>query len=108
MKMRVSLEGKFPMVIQKRGKWYYSSCPVLDLCTQGESSQEAEKNLAEAIQLFLISCFERGTLDQVLKDCGFVPLRVSRSKKRTLPESRNTINVSLPFVVSEDFQACPT
>ena len=50
-----------------------ASCPVLDVFSQGTTREDARKNLEEALQLFLTSCIERGTLDEVLKDCGFVP-----------------------------------
>ncbi len=45
-------------------------CVPLDVMSQGATEQEARKNLTEAVQLFIESCFERGTLEQVLKECG--------------------------------------
>ena len=50
---------------------YVSCCPSLDVCSQGDTEQEATENLDEAIYLFLSSCYDRGTLNKVLKDCGF-------------------------------------
>jgi predicted RNase H-like HicB family nuclease len=35
---------------------------------QGRTVTEAKQNLIEAAQLFLISCIERGTLDQAMKE----------------------------------------
>lgn len=68
--MEVVFNVKLPITIKKKAKIYISSCPPLDVTTQGNSKEEAKKNLIEALKLFLISCFERGTLDVVLKECG--------------------------------------
>ncbi len=48
-----------------------ASCPPLDVYSQGKTEAQAKKNLVEALSLFLESCHERGTLDAVLKECGF-------------------------------------
>jgi len=37
------------------------------------NTKRSSKNLEDALELFLVSCFDRGTLDQVLKECGFRP-----------------------------------
>jgi len=39
--------------------------------SQGKTEVQAKKNLIEALSLFLESCHERGTLDAMLKECGF-------------------------------------
>ena len=41
----------------------------------GKTLAAAKKNLIEASELFIVSCLERGTLDQALKELGFVPLK---------------------------------
>lgn len=50
---------------------YVSHCPQLDIFSQGTTEKEAIENLKEAITLFLESCFTRGTLFDVLKECGY-------------------------------------
>lgn len=52
---------------------HVSYCPPLDIYSQGPTRETALENLVEAIQLFFESCYERGTLDKVLRDCGFEP-----------------------------------
>lgn len=32
--------------------WYIATCPVLDIATQGKTSEEAVKNIREAIELY--------------------------------------------------------
>jgi len=34
-------------------KWYIATCPVLDIATQGETYEEAVKNIKEAVELYL-------------------------------------------------------
>lgn len=97
MKLPVQFNMQLPVKITKKEKWYVSSCPVLDVYSQGDTLENAKKNLIEALSLFLISCFERGTLDAVLQDCGFRPVTSGRLSIRTQPD--DYINVPLPFMI---------
>jgi predicted RNase H-like HicB family nuclease len=74
MKFKITLTAKLPIQITKKTEWYLASCPALDVTTQGETEEVAKKNIAEALFMFLRSCFERGTLDAVLKECGFTSI----------------------------------
>ena len=42
-------------IIEHEGNWYVASCPELDIASQGKTVEEAQKNLLEAVQLFLES-----------------------------------------------------
>ena len=56
--------------------WYrYSiaSGTLHRMTAQGTSKKKALSNLKEAISLFLLDCYERGTLEKVLKLSGFTP-----------------------------------
>lgn len=64
-----------PAAFKRKGEWIVGCFPNLDVTSQGRNQQEAERNLIEAAQLFIESCFERNVLDEVLKNCGFVPGR---------------------------------
>lgn len=68
---KIEMTMKLPVIISKSDKWHIACCPILDVVTQGETEVKAKSNLADALYLFLTSCFERGTLDAVLKDSGF-------------------------------------
>jgi len=72
-------------------------CPPLDLSTQGETFEVARKNVIEASQLFLTSCLERGTLDQALRELGFVPMP-NEMQEDSLPEGTFSFPVPIPFV----------
>jgi len=71
MEYKITLTAKLPIEITKKPKWYVASCRALDVASQGETEEIAKKNIAEALTMFLRSCVERGTLDAVLKQCGF-------------------------------------
>ena len=60
--MDLGLEFKLPARVRKKGKWFISSCPPLDVHSQGRTKDEAERNLVDALTSFFISCYERGTL----------------------------------------------
>ena len=62
-----------PAVFEREGDWTVAHFPDIDVASQGRTREEAERNLIEAAQLFIESCFERNVLDEVLKACGFTP-----------------------------------
>jgi hypothetical protein len=59
--------------------------------SQGRTRDQAARNLIEAAQLFLEDCFERGTLEEVLKDCGFT---ISRGGAR--PQATGGEHLTVP------------
>ena len=67
----VQFMANLPIKFTKRKKWVLASCPILDVHSQGITEKKARDNLEEALSLFFISCFERGVLDSVLKQCGW-------------------------------------
>jgi predicted RNase H-like HicB family nuclease len=48
----MEVRKSFTAVIEREGDGYVSLCPELDIASQGDSIQEARKNLIEAIELF--------------------------------------------------------
>lgn len=75
----IAISAKLPIQIRKKGKWYISSCASLDVVSQGRTEKKAKENLDEAISLFLMSCIERNTIDEVLRECGFkVAMKIKR------------------------------
>ncbi len=73
MLTKMQITVKLPIRITRKGNVYIAVCPALDVITQGETESQARKNIGEALYLFLRSCIERGTLDAILKQCGFSP-----------------------------------
>jgi len=48
----------FTGVIEREGNGYTALCPELDIASQGDSVEEARKNLVEAIELFFETASE--------------------------------------------------
>jgi predicted RNase H-like HicB family nuclease len=82
----IQIDFKLPYRLKRAGKWVVASCPPLDVHSQGKTEAQAKKNLIEALSLFLESCHERGTLDAVLKECGFE--RVAFPIKPAAPKAK--------------------
>ena len=82
-----------PAKIKKKRDRFISSCAVLDIHSQGYTEEEAKKNLVQAIKLFFISCYERGILDETLKECGF---QASRAPAKPVRET-GFVTVPIPF-----------
>ena len=99
MPQAIRFQMKMPVKIKRKKEWIVASCPILDIFSQGETEGKAKKNLAEALSLFFISCFERGTLDEVLKNCGFKAVSGLVLKKSTWAKTQNFINVPIPFQI---------
>ncbi len=97
--MQVEIRLKLPATVKKKRGWFVSCCPVLDVCSQGETKEKALENLVEAIRLFLISCYERGTLEDVLRDCGFEPIEKKTIRIKPFSKRYESIDVPLPFQI---------
>ena len=100
----VFFQLRVPIIIEKDTdiNKYVATCPVLDVWSQGSTKKKAEKNIREAVSLFLLSCFERGTLNEVLVECGFKPIigkTPSLPKGRKSPHQKN-IQVPIPLEVT--------
>ena len=74
MRTGMEISIRLPIKIRKKGDWFLASCSSLDVVTQGETQEQAKKNIGEALYLFFRSCIERGTLDAVLKQSGFTSI----------------------------------
>ena len=61
----------FLVSIIQEGKFFVARCPELGVTSQGESLVEAQKNLKEAIELYIESFgLAKGTLLDVLHQTG--------------------------------------
>ena len=94
--MRGPIQVQFSLfgTVKRKNHWYIAHCPPLGLTTQGRTVSEARQNLLEASELFVISCLERRTLDQALRELGFVA--VKRGTER-LPENGFKMVIPIPM-----------
>jgi len=56
----------------KEGNAYVSYAPQLDVSTCGKTQEEARKNLIEAVEGFIEVTQKMGTLQDILKEAGFI------------------------------------
>ena len=104
MKMRIELTAKLPIQIARKEKWFLASCPALDVMSQGETEEQARANLAEALTLFLRSCIERGTLDAVLKQCGFTSVVEHEQELEESEQASKEEYVNIPLYLLSNFE----
>jgi len=55
----------------KEGGTYVAYVPELDVSSCGATDDEARRNIREAVQAFLETSAEMGTLDEILKEAGY-------------------------------------
>ena len=99
--MRVILQAQFQLfgVLKKENGRYIAHCPPLDITTQGRTEAEAKRNLAEASELFVISCFERGTFEQALRELGWSVVAgrpAARHGKRSVIQRKGSFLFPVP------------
>ena len=64
---------EFTSLIFKEGETFVSCCPELAVASCGDSVGEARRRLLEAVRLFLEESQQMGTLQDILREEGFVP-----------------------------------
>jgi predicted RNase H-like HicB family nuclease len=69
------MEINFTTQVWKECKMYVSHAKELDVSSCGRTIKEAKENLIEAVECFLETAEEMGTLDQILEEAGFVKKR---------------------------------
>lgn len=105
MRALLKFELKVPVEVHKGATAFIASCPIFDVSSQGKTPAEAKKNLVDALLLFVTTCYEMGTLDEVMKACGFKPGRAVTGKL-SLKKDQELLRVPLPFMVSNQRQVC--
>jgi predicted RNase H-like HicB family nuclease len=61
----------FRIEIFKEGDTYVSLCPELNVSSFGDTIEQAKQSLIEAVEAFVETCEEMGTLSEVLEESGF-------------------------------------
>jgi predicted RNase H-like HicB family nuclease len=105
----LEINAILPFTVRKKGKWFISSCPTLDVFSQGKTEKQAKENLKDALSLFFMSCLKRNTLDEVLQKCGFSvsKLLTEKPKPQTRNQtlSKNFVNVPLYLLSNQNLSA---
>ena len=80
------------VIVKQEDKGYSVICPELNVASQGETFEEAIANIKEAVELYIESAEELGTLDEVLEQMG---LTKEDLKKNSLVPRVVTANVPI-------------
>ncbi|MBF0472618.1 MAG: type II toxin-antitoxin system HicB family antitoxin [Nitrospirae bacterium] len=67
----------FTAIIEREGEGYVSLCPELDIASQGDTIDEARKNLQEALELFLETASTVEIQDRLHKEVYVTQLDVA-------------------------------
>jgi predicted RNase H-like HicB family nuclease len=70
---KIALDVRLRGFVRRSGKKWIAVCPSINVASQGNSQLEARSSLQEAVELWFESCVERGTLEDALRECNFVP-----------------------------------
>ncbi len=103
--MQIRMTLVLPYKVKKNDSWYISSCSMLDIHSQGKTEKKAIENLNEALALFLFSCFERGTLVEVLKESGITIQQKTAHTSKKINRSR-LLDVDIPFNIKRSPAVC--
>ena len=65
------MRQQFTGIIEKEGDGYVALCPELDIASQGETVEEARRNLIEALELFF-ECADASEIERRLHNEIFI------------------------------------
>jgi len=92
------IKAKLDVIFFKEGKKFIAYSPAIDLSTCGDTFTQAKKRFAEAADVFFEETIKMGTIEDVLKECGWK--KVSRPKTHWVPptiigQSETEVTVSV-------------
>lgn len=83
------------VVMKQENQGYSVICPELNVASQGETFEEAIDNIKEAVELYIESAEELGTLDDVLEQLGLT--KEDLKKKSLMPR---VVTANVPIEIS--------
>src|SRR6185503_10614488 len=85
---------QFTSQIFREARMYVAYSPELDVSSCATTEAKAQKNLVEAVRLFLEEADKKGTLDQILKEAGFVRRKQTLVGPRPVTSRQVTVPLS--------------
>ncbi len=82
-----------PYIVKKEKDGYVVECVDLNIISQGNTLQEARKNIREAILLHFKSAFELDILEEELEKLGVVR---KKSKLEVIPRDLESAPIEIP------------
>ena len=105
--VNIEMHMRLPVEFKKYKRYVVASCPALDVCSQGDTVESAKNNLGEALAAFLMSCLERGVLNDVLKECGFKAVhRPENTAVKPVAPPEDYINIPLHLLSEQGNNHC--
>ena len=92
MSMTIEFKVRLPVALHEEGGELIAFIPLLNIASTGATKDEALANVTEALKVWFASCYERGTLEAALKECGFHP-----SPQQELPGHEPDDYVEVPL-----------
>ncbi len=81
--------------IWKEDKQYISLAMPLDVASCGDTPEEARAAVDEAVDLFLVTTKEIGTLEEVLQECGYRFINGEWKCPEYMPSEQHSIEVAI-------------
>jgi predicted RNase H-like HicB family nuclease len=75
-------------VIEREDDWYVSTCPEVDVVSQGKTVEEARSNLLEAVELFFEAASPSEIRRRLKKETYIMPLMPVVSTLKIKPSTR--------------------
>jgi len=70
------MKRQLTAIIEREGDGYVSLCPEFDIASQGETIEEARKNLQEALELFFESASNKEIKDRLREEVYITQVEV--------------------------------
>lgn len=71
------MKYKLTALIEKEGDGYVALCPELDIASQGNTVEEARKNLEEALSLFFECASPQEVKERLSQELYITPIEVT-------------------------------
>lgn len=102
----IKLDIKIPVRVFEEDDVWVAHCPGLDVASQGNTAPEAKAGLIDAVTAFLLTCYDMGTLVEVLKDCGFEHIAPRNMAELSANDAPDMIDIPLPFIIDKTPDPC--
>ena len=89
-------KAKLPVSIFKEGKQFIAYSPVLDLSTCGKDYDEVKHRLEEVVDIFFEELAQKGTLNEVLEDLGWIKVQKQWSPPVIISHESEKIRIPVP------------
>lgn len=100
MKPLIKIEIQVPIEIFYGENAFIAHCPIFDVSSQGDTKEEAKENIIDAVTGFIITCYEMGTLSEVLRSSGFIPV-AKHEINEGFEFAEDFIDIPLPFMLKD-------